>query len=101
MIKKLENGNTLITLGEGTIFTGNVHSENEDKPFGIYFSNEKGKSEDAVIIHISGESGVASYLMALIRFLEAHAGSEIDKFNETVKQLKQDLEPLLPKSKNE
>lgn len=97
MIQKLDNGNTLITLGEGTVFTGNVYAPDEDKPFGIYFTNERGKSEDAVIINVSSKSGVASYIMALIRFLEEHADSEAKEFKKATEDLKTHLEPLLPK----
>lgn len=72
LIQKLDKGNILITLGQGTVVIGNVYAPDEDTPFGIYFTNERGKSEDTVIINISNQSGVASYIMALIRFLEAH-----------------------------
>lgn len=100
MIQKLDNGNILITLGKGTVFTGNVYAPDEDKPFGIYFTNEKGKSEDVVIINISSQSGVASYIMALIRFLEAQVDSEETEFKKAVGQLKSHLESLLPKEHN-
>lgn len=97
MIRKLKNGNTLITLGEGTVYTGNVSEKDSDKPFGIYFTNKKGKSTDAVIIHLPSEKAIASYVMALVRFLEAHVEEgEFEEVFESIQQLKHDLEPMLP-----
>ncbi|WP_121616636.1 hypothetical protein [Virgibacillus halodenitrificans] len=92
MIQKLENGETLITLGEGTVLAGKVYGLDNEKPFGIDFTNEKGKSEDAVIINLSGQRGVASYIMALIRFLD----SDTEDFQKVGEELKKHLEPLLP-----
>lgn len=98
MIQKLENGNTLITLGEGTVFTGNVHVNGDDKPFGIYFTNEKGKSADAVIIQITSDKAVASYIMALLRLLEAWEDDKESQFTKIVESFKRVLEPMLPKN---
>lgn len=96
MIKKLDNGNTIITLGEGTVFSGNVSTENGQGPFGIYFSNQPEKTDEAVIIHLSGKSGIASYLMGLVRYLEAHSTDDLIELHETIEKLKAELEPLLP-----
>lgn len=101
MIRKLENGNTLITLGKGTVFTGNVYVENSDKPFGIYFTNEQGKTDNAVILHLSGKSGVASYVMALVKFLEPYVDKNKKEIYEMLHQLEQTLEPHLPNRKEE
>ncbi len=100
MITKLENGNTLITLGEGTVFTGNVYANDEEKPFGIYFSSEKGKSDDAVIIQMTSTSAVASYAITLIRFIEAWEDDKESGLMQSLMDLKHDLEPHLPKEKN-
>jgi hypothetical protein len=101
LIEKLANGNTLITLGEGTVFVGNVHADKDEKPFGIYFSNEKGTStsKEAIIMQIHNTAGVASYLMAMVRFLEATAEPDMKQLLESIELLKRDLEPLLPKEK--
>lgn len=58
---------------------------------------KQGKTKDAVIVHLPNSQAIASYLMTLVRFLEAHADGEMSQYNETIKQLKQDFEPLLPK----
>lgn len=44
MIQKIKNGNTLITLGKGTVFLGNVFVPDDDKPFGIYFTKKTRKN---------------------------------------------------------
>lgn len=100
MIKKLSNGNTLITLGEGTVFTGNVHAHGDDKPFGIYYSNINGKSDDAVIIGLTSNKAIASYVMSLVRFMEAWKDDDDSDLSKTIKSLKADLEPYLPKVKS-
>lgn len=99
MIRKLDSGETVITLGEGTVFTGNVHANENEKPFGIYFTNEKGKSKDAVIIQITNEKAVASYVMALLRLIEEWEDDKDSKFISIVENFKKDLEPMLPKAK--
>lgn len=100
MIEKLNNGNTLITLGEGTVFTGNVSSENDEKPFGIYFSDKESKSENAVIIALPSSKAVASYMMTLVRFMDAYVDENTDiQMVKAIESLKKDLEPLLPKKK--
>lgn len=103
MIEKLENGNTLVTLGEGTLYSGLAYTEGEDRPFGIYFSNAKGKSEDAVIIQLHNEKAIASYVMSIVRYVEALAGGESKEHQnllESIGDIKQLLEPLLPVEKN-
>lgn len=99
MIEKLRNGNTLITLGEGTVFTGNVKAGENDKPFGVYFSNVESKSEDAVIISLTSNEAIASYMMTLVRFLEAYADENSMQLKESLENLRKDLEPILPKKK--
>lgn len=102
MIEKLSNGNTMITLGMGTVFVGNVHAGKEDeKPFGICFSNEKGITSDAIILQIVNTAGVASYLMAMVRFLEATSEPNMKELLESIELLKRDLEPLLPEEKKQ
>jgi hypothetical protein len=100
MIDKLLNGNTLITLGEGTVFTGNVSAVEEEKPFGIYFSDKEGKSENAVIVALPNNKAIASYLMTLVRFLDAYVDEDTNKqMIDGIKGLKELLEPMLPKKK--
>lgn len=102
MIRKLENGNTLITLGEGTVFTGNAFANDDKKPFGIFFTNKLTfTKEEAVIIQLSSDKAVASYLMSLVRYLEAHTDADMKEFSVAVQKLKEDLEPFLPKAQDE
>ena len=42
----------MITLGEGTVLSGNVFSHGDDKPFGIYFRNPSPNEPNDVIIHL-------------------------------------------------
>ncbi|MEX3625455.1 hypothetical protein [Viridibacillus arvi] len=100
MIRKLENGNTLITLGEGTAFTGNIYADDDKKPFGIFFTNQQTPTiEDgaAVIIQLTSDKAIASYLMALTKYLEAHTDTDMKEFHEAVQKLKKELEPFMPK----
>lgn len=53
MIQKLINDHRMITLGENTVFSGNAYHPNEEKPFGIYFSNTSDMTGEAVFIHFS------------------------------------------------
>lgn len=100
MIKKIKNGNTLITLGEGTVFTGNVSACESEKPFGIYFSDKESKSENAVIIALPSNKAIASYMMTLVRFLDAYVDENTDEvILKALEGLKRDLEPMLPKKK--
>ena len=102
MIEKLKNGNTLITLGEGSVFIGNVSAEESEKPFGIYISDKENKSENAIIIALPSNNAIASYQMALVRFLEAYVDEDTDQqMIEGIKGLKELLEPMLPKKKTE
>jgi hypothetical protein len=102
VIEKLKNGNTLITLGEGTVFTGNVSADESEKPFGIYFSDKESKSENAVIIALPSNKAIASYMMTLVRFLDAYVDENTDPLMlKGLEGLKRDLEPLLPKKKTE
>lgn len=72
MIKKLENGTTVIQLGKGTVFTGNVYINDNREASGIYFTNEKDgkKPKEDIVIEITDMSGIASYLVSLFRVLE-------------------------------
>lgn len=102
MIEKLKNGNTLITLGEGTVFIGNVSENESEKPFGIYISDKENKSENAIIIALPTNKAIASYMMAVVRFLEAHADENSDQtFIDGIKGLKELLEPMMPKKKTD
>jgi hypothetical protein len=102
MIEKLKNGNILITLGEGTVFTGNVNADETDKPFGIYFSDKESKSDNAVIIALPSNKAIASYMMTLVRFLDAYVDENTDQqMINAIEGLKKDLEPMLPKKKTE
>lgn len=100
MIEKLKNGNTLITLGEGTVFTGNVSVDETEKPFGIYFSDKESKSENALIIALPSNKAIASYMMAMVRFLDAYVDEDTDQqMIDGLKGLKEMLEPMLPQKR--
>lgn len=96
MIKKLENGNTLIALGKGTVYTGNVYVGDSTVSSGIYYTNVKGKSDGAVIMQITDEKAVASYLMSLLRHLETWVDDEDSDLYKVVDGFKSVLEPLMP-----
>lgn len=103
MIKKFENGTTVIVLGEGTVFSGNIHVENSKLASGICFTNNQqttgNPNEDSIIIQITNEKAVASYIMALLRVLETWEDDKESKFQKIVNDFKKDLEPLLDFSK--
>lgn len=100
MIKKLENGSTLITLGEGTVYTGNVYVGDSNVASGIYFTNTKGKSDDAVIMQITTEKAVASYLMSLLRLLETWVDDKESDLFKVIDGFKEQLNPLLPEGRD-
>ena len=90
----------MITLGEGTVFSGNVSSDENEKPFGIYFTDVEGMSENAVIIALPTTKAIASYMMTLVRFLDAYSDENSDPaILKALEALKRDLEPLLPTKK--
>lgn len=107
MIERLKSGNRLITLGQGTVFTGNVCADKDEKPFGIYFRNKKGKDEkdedvDWVIVALPDNKAMASYLMAFIRFVEAYVDEDSpQELKDIVKSISKDLQPLLPKAEED
>lgn len=99
MIKKLENGSTHITLGKGTCFHGIVSYEQDGKkyPAGICFKNQReGRDETDVIIEIANHHGVASYMMAMVSYLELSSVARGEEVNEVIQTLKQDLLKLMP-----
>lgn len=100
MIKKLDNGTTLITLGEGTVFSGIARAGEENTPVGICFTNQKGVNmspEEAVVIQIYNEQGVASYLMALMNLLDTWTDDKGSALAKNIEAIKKDLEKLVPK----
>lgn len=92
-----QDGKTLITLGEGTVFTGMVMSGDDTRPVGIGFSDPKNPDIGPIIFVMPSNRAVASYLSVLIRFLEGHM-TEADKGTEGVAhllELKEHLAPLM------
>jgi len=87
----------MITLGEGTVLSGNVFSHGDDKPFGIYFRNPSPNEPNDVIIHLPNPQAIASYVMALLRFLESFTDEDSPELNQYLQQMKKMLEPMLPK----
>lgn len=73
VISKLDNGSTLIVLGEGTVYTTNVYTGEENIPVGIAFLNDKEAKEltpESIVIQITNKEAVTSYVMSLLRLLE-------------------------------
>lgn len=104
MIRKLDNGSTVITLGEGTVYSGLVTVEGYDRPFGISFSNQKGENIDpngTVIFEVQTNEAVASYLMSLVRLLETWDKNKDSDFSKHVENLKRDLEKFMPMEKTQ
>lgn len=100
MIRKLENGTTLITLGQGTVFAGLARLKENDDPIGICFTNQKTEGDpanDSVVIQIETINAVASYIMALIRLLETWDDGQSSKFSKIIEGLKADLQEFMPK----
>lgn len=96
MIETLKNGNTMITLGEGTVLTGNVCAGEEQKPFGIYFTDREQNPENSVIIALPSNKAIASYMMAMVRFMDAHIDETTSpEMVKSLVDLKADLEPML------
>lgn len=96
MIQKLDNGATIITLGKGTVFTGNVYVDDSEVSSGIVFTDKKGavNTDNSVIIQITDETSVASYIMALIRVVETW--SDDSRFKSIIESFKDDLVKMLP-----
>ena len=97
MIEKLKNGNTMITLGEGSVLTGNVSEATGEKPFGIYITDVEQNPENTVIIALPSNKAIASYMMSMVRFLDAYVDESTDsEMLDAIKGLKEQLEPMMP-----
>lgn len=99
MIRKLENGSTLIELGKGTVHVGNIKVKGEEKPFGIAFSNDKNlnKLENLIIFQITSNEAIASYIMALVYLIEElndHEDTQIKEVSEAIESLKKNCHPI-------
>lgn len=98
MIRKLENGTTVVTLGEGTVFTGIASTGTDNLPVGICFSNDQGTNpnpEETVVFQITSMAAVASYTFAIVTLMEAW-GEKTPELLEDIKELKEFLIPLMP-----
>lgn len=88
MIRKLANDQILITLGQQTVFLGNAYAPNEEKPFGICFSEKADMSGEAVLIELPNEQAIAEYMTILLQYLEIHKSENTSpKFTETMARL--------------
>lgn len=97
MIEQLKNGNTMITLGEGSVLSGMVSGAAGEKPFGIYMTDVEQNPNNTVIIALPSNNAIASYLMSMVRFVEAHSDEETSpEMLEVIKSLKGQLEPMMP-----
>ena len=100
MIKKMDNGALLVTLGEGTVFTGNVYVDDTKVSSGICFTNNKNQNqigEGDLILQIRDEKAVASYLMALTRVVETW--SDESNFKNIINNLQYELNHYMPEEK--
>lgn len=101
MIENLDNGAILITLGEGTVYSGIV--ESNDTPIGIAFTNNKGENkvhDGTVVFMINTNQAVASYIMAMVNYLEKVNQIEGDKeVSEVLQNLKETLKPMMPEER--
>lgn len=101
MIRKLANDHTLITLGQQTVFLGNAYSPNEEKPFGICFSEKADLSGKAVLIELPNDQAVAEYMTVLLQYLEIRKSENTSqKFTETMAQLNEKVASYLKNSGN-
>lgn len=99
MIQKLENGATHMTLGLGTCYHGIMTSQSEGKtiPTGICFTNSKeGGLPTDVIIKIANEKGVASYMKAMLSFLEFASTGQNKDVDEMIRKVKVVLDEYMP-----
>lgn len=101
MITKLENGVTVIEMGQGTLYPSITNIT--DNTIGICFSNSKESLNDSVIITINSMQGMSEYVSPLITLLEEfeRLSNDTDKeaFKRDLANLKTSLEPFLPKKK--
>lgn len=96
MIEKLKEGTTMITLGGGTVLMGNVKAKSEDKPFGIFLTDLEQNPENSTIIAMDSNKAIASYMMGMVRFLEAYVDETTKpEIQKALQGLKNELEPLL------
>jgi len=99
MNKKLDSGGVHVVLGEGTNFYGLALAEIEgvDIPVGVCFKNSRTESSDTdVVVQFSNHKGVASYMMALVAFLEKTKEANGEDVGETILALKNELLKLMP-----
>lgn len=99
MIRKLENGTTIVTLGEGTLFTGVARDSETDTPVGIVFSNQQGSNpnlDETIVFQITSMAAVASYTMAITFLIDAWSEGESPELTSEIKELQEFLKPLMP-----
>lgn len=98
MIEKLKNGNTMITLGEGSVLMGQVSEKDGEKPFGIYITDLEQNPENTTIISLGSNKAIAAYMMAMVGFLESYVDdSSSPEILNALNLLRADLEPMMPK----
>ncbi|MDA5561972.1 hypothetical protein PJK55_14630 [Exiguobacterium sp. MMG028] len=99
MIRKMKNGSTHIKLGNGTCYHGVFNYENDGKTVigGICFKNKVDENDETdVFIEIANEKGVASYMMALISYMEHATLANGGEITEAMKNLKDELKKSMP-----
>lgn len=89
MIRKLDNGTTLITLGKGTVNVGIIKPKDSDVANGIGFTTGNEIDAESVVIEINDYKGVASYLLGITKVLATWTDDH--EFLANVHSLQKDL----------
>lgn len=82
MIRKVEGSEIqIIELGHKTTFISQIMAKDENVSSGIVFSNHNDDKlhGDEIIIEISNTNGVASYIKAILKYLETWGIEETEK----------------------
>ena len=79
MIRQLENGVRVVELGKGTTFVSQVLISDNNLSSGIAFTNKNDDGtigEESVIIEITNEEGVNSYINAIFDLIQSWENSD-------------------------
>lgn len=106
MISKMDNGNILLEMGKGTLFSSVVKTD-ENQVVGICFSNSSKELKDGVIFKINSIEGIVGYIRPLVSLFEVMAKTstgtkeEREKLEQELASFKEFIEPYLPLAKSE
>lgn len=103
MIKKLASGATVLEMGRGTLFTGNITTEeNPSEAIAIAFTNDPGRKKlsefgpNDVIMQIDTMQGAAAILSAVFRLMQTWEEVRGSEHELVFQDMLATLEPLLP-----